>query len=271
MTPSSTRVAAERSAPRERDWLQGMPTSAIDIPTPDGVADAFIARPDGPGPYPGVVLNMDGVGLRPVLEAMATRLAENGYVVLVPNAFYRGGRAPVIPLEELFAKERSPETMQKLMGLIGGMTPESAASDAAAWVAYLDAQDDVSSGPMGTLGYCMGAALAIRTAAAFPDRVTCVAGFHGGNLATDKDTSPHLLLQGLKVECYFGHADNDGSAPPEQQERLKAALEEAGLVHEAELIEGAGHGWTMSDLPVYDEDAAERAWQKLVALLARNL
>ncbi len=248
-----------------------MRTSAVDITTPDGVADAFLARPDGDGPFPAVVLNMDGVGLRPVLEAMATRLAAHGYVVLVPNAFYRGGRAPLVPLEELFAKERSAETMQTLMGLIGSLTPERAAADARAWVAYLDTQDDVSDGPIATLGYCMGAALAIRTAAAFPDRVKAIATFHGGNLATENDTSPHLLLPGVKAELYVAHADNDGSAPPEQQQRLKQALDAAGLVYEAELHVGSGHGWTMTDLPVYDEAAAELAWGKMIALLARNL
>jgi carboxymethylenebutenolidase len=248
-----------------------MRTSALDIITPDGVADAFIARPDDGGPYPAVILHMDGVGLRPVLEGMATRLAAHGYVVLEPNAFYRGGRAPLVALEELLAKERSAETMQKLMGLIGSLTPESAARDAEAWVKFLDSQDDVSPGPIGTLGYCMGGALAIRTAAAFPDRVTAVATFHGGNLATDQDTSPHLLLKALKAEVYVAHADNDGSAPPEQQARLKAALDASGLVYEAELLDGAGHGWTMSDLPVYDEAVAELVWGKLVALLDRNL
>lgn len=248
-----------------------MKTSAVDIITPDGIADAFIVRPDGDGPFPAVVYNMDGIGLRPVLEGMATRLAEQGYVVLVPNAFYRGGRAPLIPLDELLGDKRSPETLTTLMGLIATMTPSAAASDAKAWVAYLDSQDDVSPGPIGTVGYCMGGALAIRTAAALPDRVTAVASFHGGNLATEADTSPHLLLAGLQAEIYIGHADNDGSAPPEQQDRLKAALERSGLVYEAELNEGAGHGWTMSDLPVYDQSAAEHHWDKLVALLERNL
>jgi carboxymethylenebutenolidase len=248
-----------------------MRISAVDITTPDGVADAFIARPDDDGPFPAVVFNMDGVGLRPVLEGMATRLAAHGYVVLVPNAFYRSGRAPLVPLADLYAKERKPETLQKLMGLIVGLTPEAATSDARAWVAYLESQPDVSDGPIGTVGYCMGAALAIRTAAAFPDRVTALATFHGGNLATDKGSSPHLLLHGLSAEVYVGHADNDGSAPPEQQQRLKDALDAAGLTHEAELHVGSGHGWTMTDLPVYDEAAAELAWGKLIALLDRNL
>jgi carboxymethylenebutenolidase len=248
-----------------------MRSSTVDIPTPDGVADAFVVRPSEGGPYPAVVLNMDGIGLRPYLEELATRFAAEGYVVLVPNAFYRAGRAPLIPMEEMLSPDRSKETMEKMMGLIGSLTPEVAQSDARAWVAYLDAQPDVSDGPIGTLGYCMGGALAIRTAAAFPDRVKAIASMHGGNLATEKDTSPHLLLPGLSAELYIGHADNDGSAPPEQQERLAAALDAAGLTYEAEVLTGAKHGYTMADTPMYDEAAAERHVQKVLALLGRTL
>ena len=248
-----------------------MRAATVDIPTPDGVADAFLVRPEHGGPFPPVVLNMDGVGLRPVLEEKASAFASQGYVVLVPNAFYRGGRAPVIPLAELLTPQRTPQTLEKLLGLIADITPECAARDAAAWVSYLDDQEDVKPGPIGTLGYCMGGALAIRTASAFPDRVTAVGTFHGGNLATEADTSPHHLLAGLKAEVYVGHADEDGSAPPEQQQRLQAALDSAGLGYEAELYDGARHGWTMSDLPAYNEAAAERAWDKAVGLLARNL
>jgi carboxymethylenebutenolidase len=248
-----------------------MRASTVDIVTPDGTADAFIVRPDGGGPFPGVVLNMDGIGLRPNLEQLATRFASEGYVVLVPNAFYRGGRAPLISMEELLTTGRSKETMDTLMGLIGSLTPEVAEADARAWVGYLDEQDDVSDGPLGTIGYCMGGALAIRTAAAFPDRVKAVATLHGGNLATDKDTSPHLLLDGLTAELYIGHADNDGSAPPEQQERLASALDAAGLTYEAEVHAGAMHGFTQADTPMYDEAAAERHVTKVLALLKRTL
>lgn len=248
-----------------------MSSQTLDITTADGVADAVLARPDAPGPHPGVVLHMDGPGLRPVLTAMAERLASNGYVVLVPNAFYRDGRAPLIPLEQLLTPDRKPATMERMMGFIGAVTPERAAADAASWVAFLDARDDVLAGPIGAVGFCMGGALAIRTAAALPDRVRAVASLHGGNLATEKDTSPHLLLPGLTAEVYAGHADQDGSAPPEQQARLAAALDDAGIVHETEQYDGARHGWTMSDLPAYDEAAAERAWSKVLALFARTL
>jgi carboxymethylenebutenolidase len=245
----------------------------IEITTPDGVADAFIVRPEDGGPYPAVVFNMDGIGLRPNLEQMATRFAEQGYVVLVPNAFYRGGRAPLIPLSDLLTTNRTEQTLKTMMALIQGITPAAALSDAQAWVGYLDAQPDVRPGAFGTVGYCMGGALAIRTAAAFPDRVKAVATLHGGNLATESESesSPHLLLPGLQAEFYVGHADHDGSAPPEQQERLRAALSAAGLTFEAEVLTDARHGFTMADAPVYDQPAAERHWEKVLALFARNL
>ena len=245
--------------------------TALDITTPDGVADAYVARPAAGGPYPGVLLHMDGPGLRAQLEQMALRFASHGFVVLVPNAFYRGGRAPLIPMADLMTPNRTDATMQTMMGLIGSITPEVAIADAAAWIGCLDAQPDTDGGALGAVGYCMGGALAIRTAAAFPDRVKAVASLHGGNLATTAETSPHLLLPQVSAEVYVAHADNDGSAPPEQQERLRAALDAAGLSYQAELLEGARHGFTMDDMPAFDEGAATRHWEKVPALFARAL
>lgn len=158
-----------------------------------------------------------------------------------------------------------------MLSLIGSITPEDAVADAASWIAFLDSRDDVRDGPIGTVGYCMGAALAIRTAAAFPDRVKAAATLHGGNLATDKYTSPHLLLPKVTAEIYIAHADNDASASPEQQQRLRVALDAAGLTYEMELLEGAKHGFTMDDMPAFDEGAATRHWEKVPALFTRVL
>lgn len=241
----------------------------FDITTPDGVADAYLAQPAGGGPYPGVLLHMDGPGLRAQLEQMARRFASYGHVVLVPNAFYRAGRSPLIAMADLMTPNRTDATMATMMGLIGSITPEVAVADAEAWIACLDRH--TGGGPIGAVGYCMGGALAIRTAAAFPDRVKALASLHGGNLATESETSPHLLLPQVTAEVYVAHADNDGSASPEQQERLRAALDAAGLTYEAELLEGARHGFTMDDMPAFDEAAATRHWEKVPALFARAL
>lgn len=246
-------------------------TSTIDVPTRDGVADCFLAAPAGTGRYPGVLFYMDAFGPRPRLEEMAERIAAEGYVVLVPHVFYRQGRAPLIDTAEL----QDPESRGKLFATLGPwmqqLTPERAMSDADAYVDFLRGHDQVSDGPIGVTGYCMGGALSLRTAAHRPDDVAAAAAFHPARLATDAADSPHLLADRIRAEVYVASADHDQGMPPAQQEQLDRALTEAGVQHVCEQYDGAKHGFTMSDTAVYDEAATERHWDALLALLARNL
>lgn len=246
-------------------------TQTVDIRTPDGVADAILASPVGGGPRPGVLMYMDAFGLRARLEEMASRLAAAGYVVLVPNVFYRHGRAPVVELGDLADPESRGATFESLRPVMQGLTPDLAMRDAEAYLSFLGADDRVCDAPVGTVGYCMGGALALRTAAHVPARVAAVASFHGGRLATDRPDSPHLLADRVKAEVYVGHADNDASMTPEQQQRLADTLTSAGVNHRAELYEDAVHGFTMADTAAYDEAATERHWERLLDLLDRTL
>ena len=243
----------------------------VDVPMPDGAADAYFVRPSG-GPHAPVLLFMDGIGLRPRLEEMADHIAEHGYAVLVPNLFYRAGRAPVIPdlMQRLQSEDRG-SVLGDLRPHMAALTAEVAARDTASYVAFLDEQPDVAPGPMGTTGYCMGGGLSLRAAAQLPDRVVAAASFHGGNLAPDDDKGPHTLAPQIRAELYIAHADEDPSASPEQQERLAAALDAAGVTYTAELYDGARHGFTMSDMPVHDEKGEQRHWDALLGLFARRL
>ena len=246
--------------------------SRVEVPTDDGTADGVLAVPDGEGPWPGVLLFMDAFGLRPRLEDMAARIAHEGYVVLVPNVFYRAGRAPIVEVGDLSHPESRSAAFEKLQPLMQQLTPERAAQDAAAYLRFLEEDDRVADGPVGTVGYCMGGALAIRAAAVAGARVAAVASFHGGRLATDDPASPHRLADRLtSAEVYLGHADNDASMPPEQQERLAGALSAAKVPHTAELYEGARHGFTMADTAMYDERATDHHWVRLLDLLDRRL
>ncbi len=245
--------------------------TSVDIPTQDGTADAYLAHPDDHSPHPAVLLYMDAFGLRPHLRKMADRLAENGYTVLVPNVFYRNGRAPVVELPDFIDLSARPELFQKIIPLIQSLTPEPAARDADAYLKWLAACPQAADGPVGVTGYCMGARLALRTAADHPERVAAVAGFHGGGLATDTPDSPHLMVGRITAEAYFGHADQDHALPPEQIERLDKALFEAGVRHRCEVYTGARHGFTQADTDSYHPEAAERHWQELLALLDRAL
>jgi carboxymethylenebutenolidase len=246
-------------------------TSTVDIRTVDGTADAFLATPGTAGRHPGVLLYMDAFGPRPRLEEMAEHIASQGYVVLVPHVFYRQGPAPLIDTTAL----QDPEARGRLFEVLGPwmqqLTPERAMSDADAYVDFLRGHDQVAESGLGLVGYCMGGALAVRTAAHRPDDVAAVAAFHPGRLATDAADSPHLLADRLRAEVYVASADNDRSMPPEQQERLDLALTEAGVRHVCEQYDGTTHGFTMSDTAVYDEAATERHWRALFGLFSRTL
>lgn len=245
-----------------------MQGTTVDVKTADGVADAYLTRPDGDGEYPGVLFVIDAIGLRPRIEEMADRIAGQGYVVLAPNALYRAGRAPVLPMPDFSDPDNRAGFMQAVRPLIEQLTPDAVSRDGEA---YLDFLSSEATGPMGITGYCMGARVGWRIAAAYPDRVKALGGFHGGGLATDTPESPHRSAGQLQAEVYFGHADQDANMNPEQIATLNDALDQAGVRYRAEVYEGALHGYTMSDTAVFNEAACERHFAELFALLDRTL
>jgi carboxymethylenebutenolidase len=244
-----------------------MSIERIDITTPDGVADAYLARPGGE-PRPGVLFVMDAYGLRPQIEGMIERIAAEGYVVLAPNVFYRAGRAPVVPLDGIGDPERQASVFERVLPLVRGLVPEQIVSDGDG---YLSRLEDVARGPVAITGYCMGGRAAWRIVAAYPERVAALAGFHAGGMVTDADDSPHRSAGQIAAEVYLGHADNDRSNTPEQIAELDRALDTAGVRYRSEVYPGAAHGYTMADTPAYDERAAERHYRELLALLKRAL
>ena len=245
-----------------------MPSETIEIRTPDGVADAYLTRPDDQ-PHPGVLFIMDAYGLRPTIYELADRIAGDGYLVLAPNVFYRAGRSPVVPMPDVSDPEQRTKFFQSIRPLIEQLTPERLAADGSA---YLDYLAHVGSPPrVAITGYCMGARIGWWIAAAHPDRVAALAGFHAGGMATDGPQSPHLAAAEVKAEMYFGFADQDPSMTAEQIATLERALGEAGARYRAEVYEGAPHGYTMADTPAFNHAARERHFRELQALLERTL
>ncbi len=244
-----------------------MSSESVEIETADGVADAYLSRPEGESPRSGVLLLMDAFGLRSTIEEIADRIAARGYVVLAPNLFYRAGRAPVAEMPNLEDPDARGSFMAKLGPLMEGLTPERIASDGEAYLRTLEAQ--TGGGPIAITGYCLGVRVGWRIIAAHPGRVTALGGFHGGGLVTDAPDSPHRSAGEIDAELYLAFADNDPSMSAENIAQLERALDEGGVNYRAEVYEGAGHGYTMSDTPVYDEDAAERHFEELFALLDR--
>lgn len=241
----------------------------LQIPTPDGQADAFAVFSDDGERHPGVLLYMDAIGLRPVLEEMARELAGHGYYVLVPNVYYRHGPAPVVELPEHIGEGVRPALFARLMPLVEAHTTERALRDADAYLEFLTAQPEVSAGPVAAIGYCMGAVLAVRTAAAHPGRVAAVAGFHPGALVTDAPDSAHRLVPNLTAEVHVGLAEGDMT--PEALGELNQALDAAGVGYTTEIYPGTIHGFTMSDTDAFDPTALQHHWDRLLPLLDRAL
>jgi carboxymethylenebutenolidase len=240
----------------------------IEIRTADGTADALLYQAEDGSRHPGVIHLTDIAGIRPSHREMAKRLAAKGYTVLLPNIFYRTSKTPVFDFVPKFGEER---TMKRFGELRAPFTPEATERDAASYVDFLAASDSVSAGAMGVVGYCFTGAMAMRMAAARPAKIAAAASFHGGGLFTNDPTSPHLVLPRIKAQLYFGHATNDQSMPKEAIEKFDRALAAWGGKYESEVYEGAYHGWTTADAPVFNQAQADRAFEKLTGLFARTL
>ena len=207
----------------------------------------------------------DIFGLRPAMKQMDKRLAESGYAVLVVNPFYRTKKAPTAA-----AGGATPHA--EVAPLARGLNETTHMTDAKAFIGWLDQQASVAKNrKMGTQGYCMGGPMALRTAAAAPDRVGAVASFHGGGLVTPQPNSPHLQAAKTKAQFLIAIASNDDARSPDDKTKLRDTFAQAGLAAEIEVYEGAAHGWCPPDSTVYNEPQAEKAWSRLLALYAKAL
>lgn len=241
----------------------------VNVPMASGVSDSVLFYPESKGPWPGVLVWTDILGLRPVFRELGRRLAAEGYVVLVPNPFYRNAKAPIVDGSFDFSK---PEDRAKVMPMAAALTAEANINDAKSYVAFLDQQSQTDKKKrMGVQGYCMGGPLTFRTAATQADRIGAAATFHGGGLVTDKPESPHLLIPKMKGEVLCCVADNDDKRDPSAKDKLKEAFAAAHLKATVEVYEGCNHGWTVRGSQVYNEAGAERAWAELTAVYKRNL
>lgn len=248
-----------------------MPQERIALTMADGTCSAHVFTPDGKGEtgevrFPAIIFYMDAGGIRPAVVAMAERLAGAGYLVFLPDLFYRfGPYEPLVPAEVL-----AGDTEAILGPLVATTGNARGAQDTGAFLDYLRSRPDVAPGPLGALGFCMGGGIAIAAAGAYPESIGAVASFHGGALATDAPDSPHTYAAKIKAELYIAAATDDPLYSPEMAERFQDALVRGAVPFKHEVYPAA-HGWMKSDFPVYDEQMAEQGWSTLTSFFERTL
>jgi carboxymethylenebutenolidase len=245
---------------------QSATADACEISGPEGTIDGVLCAPSAGGPHPGLLYLTDIGGLRPSQTARATRLAALGYVVYVPNVFYRSRRPPMFEFPRDMKDERARVRRAELTG---PLTPAAMAEDAGIYVDWLGTR--ARPGGLAVVGHCFTGGFALRVAAARPDRIVAAASFHGGGLATEAETSPHRLLPQIRARLYFGHAVDDPSMPESAIARLDAALAAWGGAYRSETYAGAHHGWTADDGASFNPEQAERAFDALTMLLRETL
>ena len=237
----------------------------IDIPTADGAMNSFVVHPEEGGPFPVVLFYMDAPGKREELHDMARRFAAVGYFVVLPNLYYRRSR-------DFWLKERTEPAMAEMFSFMATLDAATTECDTRAMLRFVDADPAADSGRVGAVGYCMGGPFVMWAAAAFAERIACIASIHGANMATDKSDSPHRLAPKIRCESYFACAETDKWAPPADIETLERGLREAGTPHRIEWYPGVEHGFVFPlRAGIYNRPAAERHWERLFDLFRRKL
>lgn len=246
----------------------------VQIETGDGLAEAWVARPeDTERALPGVLLFMDAFGLRPQIREMAQRIADGGYVVLAPNVFHRSGSVEEIaPTADLREPEGRDRALEQAIPRMNELTPGLSRADTTRYLEALAELPGVAGdAPVGVIGYCMGARLALRAGGDHPDRVAAVGGFHGGGLVTEEPDSPHRSLASTRAAVLLRHADDDPSMPVEGMDVIASLAEDAGVDLGQSVYPGAPHGYSMADTAMYEPSAAERHFAELQSHLGRHL
>ncbi len=237
----------------------------LDIATVDGAMNSFVVQPEEGGPFPVVLFCMDAPGKREELHDMARRIAAVGYFVVLPNLYYRRSR-------DFALAERTEAAMAHMFSLMATLDAATTECDTRALLRFVDADPVADAGRVGAVGYCMSGPIVMWAAAAFPERIACIASIHGANMATDQADSPHRIAAKIRCESYFACAEIDKWAPPADIAKLAAGLGDATAPHRIEWYPGAEHGFVFPQRAgAYDRAAAERHWERLFALFARTL
>jgi len=231
-----------------------MPSYNVDVTTADGAMDCFVAHPDGDGPFSPVIVYMDVPGIREELRDFARRLADDGFMGILPDLYYREGKVR-------FDLSKGEEEFKRMFAAGSQLTNAMILRDTQAMLDYLDGLESARA-ETGIVGYCMSGQFVISAAGTFPERIKATAALYGTRMVTAKDDSPHQLIGQMQGEAYLGFVVS------EMTPRLEA---NAALTCTLETHPGTEHGFCFPRRPQYDADAAEKVWAHMVQMYRRAL
>jgi carboxymethylenebutenolidase len=237
----------------------------VTVTTRHGQCPSFVACPDGPGPYPGIIFYMDAPGIREELRNMARRIARAGYFVILPDMYYRLGHL------RFDLARRNEGTLAVFLAAMHSLTNAMVMEDTAGILAYLDAQEKCKAGPAGCVGYCMSGQHVTNAAAFFPHRIKAAASLYGVGIITDKNDSPHLRVDRIEGELYYAFAERDPHVPASIHGDLEKVLAKTAVKYEIKTFPGTEHGFAFPERPAYSTLAAEETWEKMFAMWDRRL
>ena len=240
-----------------------MRTQNIDVPTVDGAMDCFVAQPEGSGPFAPVILYMDVPGIREELRNFARRIAEQGYLCVLPDLYYRHGKVR-------FDLSKGQAELQRMFAIGGALSNAMVLRDTRGILDYLDTQPNVTSS-VGIIGYCMSGQFVLSAAGTFPDRIKATAALYGTRMVTELADSPHRLIEQIQGELYLGFAAHDPYVEDFVIPKLRTALDQHQVQYALEVHPGTEHGFCFPERPGYVEDAAERVWSTVFAMYQRQL
>jgi carboxymethylenebutenolidase len=238
------------------DALGGIVASVSMLPGgQDDQVHAYVARPDGAGPYPGIVMTHHLPGWDEFYREFARRFAEHGYIAVVPNLFERFGHG-------------TPDDVAAAARAAGGVSDESVKGDAGQSMQWIKAQP-FSNGKVGVIGTCSGGRHALLVASSVPG-FDAVADLWGANVVVTPDRlTPQQpvavidLTPNLNVPLLGLFGNDDMGPSPAQVDQHEAALQAAGKDYMFHRYDGAGHGFFYYHMPSYRQQQAMDGWNKV--------
>jgi carboxymethylenebutenolidase len=246
------------------DDRTGITAEVITYPAGGGdEIHAYVARPTGDGPTPGIVAVHHLPGWDEFYREFSDRLARHGYTVICPDLYCRFGHG-------------TPDDVAATVRSQGGVADDSVVADCAAALAWLNALP-TSNGKVGIIGSCSGGRHALLAASRVPGFDAVVDLWGGGVIASREELSPSRPVAPIDYTAdlaapLLGVFGNDDSHPsPEQVDLHEAELKRHGKAYEFHRYDGAGHGFFYYHWPIYRPEQAMDGWEKVFTFFGGHL